>query len=63
MYFVPGVTNPYGLPRKRGRKSDLAKFLARQGEFFLAARLVAEGKAGARRECSQSPAPGFAPPY
>lgn len=44
MYYVPGVPNPYGLPmpkKRRGRRSDLSKFLERQGDLFLAALILA----------------------
>jgi len=37
MYYVPGVTNPYGLPKpakKRGRKTDLSKYLEKQTDLF-----------------------------
>jgi hypothetical protein len=39
MYFAPGVTNPYNRPmpaKKRGRKTNLAKYLEKQTDLFPA---------------------------
>lgn len=50
MYYIPGVSNPYGLPmpkKRRGRRSDLSKFLERQGDLFLAALILAGPKSPA----------------
>jgi hypothetical protein len=49
MYYAPKkCKNPYRLPfpkRKRGRKSDLEKFLLKQRDFFPADLSAMKGRA------------------